>query len=290
MCDLCDMSTEDLELASAELTIAHATGEKYRRPLTYDEQMFGDVEDVREDIATGELLVIERATPVVRKMANQLADEALALGSDVTGIAKLSPSYMGELSAAMLKAYRLVFAAGTAQVERQYERQTGKLLTDSPHPWLSKLKELAEAPNKTPDEFDDVMKANADIAASAIAAAVALSMQEEAKRNIQAGIVTKEAYDASSDVAARAGFKRLEVSAVKDARQSMGMGRISAQVELKDDILEIVYTAVLDTNMCSVCASMDGQRYPADEMGKAPNNDCLGFDYCRCFEITIFQR
>jgi len=301
MCDAClaEMSTSELRKAATELSVVHSETQRFWREPTYEERTFGDIEDVREDISAGEQLIISRATPIVRKMANQLSQEALALGSDVLGIAKLTPSFVGELAGNLLESYEIVFNAGSAQVDRQHERQTGRLMSEKPVPWLFRMldrllqdgvPQSGETPSKTPAAFASVLRSNAEIAADEIGAAVTTAARTEAKRNIETGQVNPEAYAASADVAARAGFKRLDESAVTDSRQAMGMGRQDAQERLKGDIVELVYTAILDLTVCTVCQSFDGMRYGPEEMGKAPNAGCLGFDRCRCFEIVIFER
>jgi hypothetical protein len=69
-------------------------------------------------------------------------------------------------------------------------------------------------------------------------------------------------------------------------------GRADAMKEVKDEIEEYVYTAVLDKNLCDNCAPLDGATFTDAEWkaaglndSKPVNPDCLGGIRCRCQKV-----
>lgn len=264
----------------------------YRRPLTAIELAYGDVPRVRQDFDDAAVTIVEIAGPVVRKIATQLVVEAVALAKakDMAGISRVTPSFVGELATALKKGISAALATGRRQVTDQHARQTGAKLEIKMPPKRKQLKRVSE-----------YLSARADIDSERISFAIAA--------NVRAATISQIARDSSiqwmkdaldyanpDSILARAilgGENSLIGTATADAREGVGLGRLFAVDEVKDQIESVTYTAILDENVCDVCAELDGEEYGGDEAGKTPNDDCIGEQYgnsCRCFEVYVFTK
>ena len=264
----------------------------YRRPLTAIELAYGDVPRVRKDFDDAAVKIVELAGPVVRKMATQMAEEAIALAraKDVSGIARVAPSFVGELSAAFKRGLSAALTAGKQQVIDQHAQQTGAKLELLLPPRRKQIKKVAE-----------YLSARADIESERISSVVAASVRATTIGQIARAASTEWIRDAldyenPDSILSRAilgGENALIGTATAQAREAVGLGRLFALDEVKDKVESVTYTAILDDNVCSVCADLDGQEYTADEAGKAPNDDCIGAQYgneCRCYEVYVFTK
>jgi hypothetical protein len=59
--------------------------------------------------------------------------------------------------------------------------------------------------------------------------------------------------------------------------------------ELKDEIREVQYSAMLDGDTCDACTAADGETgaTPGD-VTPAPNPDCTAGGGCRCVHVFVF--
>lgn len=72
------------------------------------------------------------------------------------------------------------------------------------------------------------------------------------------------------------------------ANRTISLGR---QAEADNhDWDHVEYSALLDLNVCSPCAAADGETAnDADDLTPAPNPECAGGDWCRCFHVYVNQ-
>lgn len=74
------------------------------------------------------------------------------------------------------------------------------------------------------------------------------------------------------------------------ANRVISIGRGDEAERRSDEWDRVEYSALLDANVCEPCASEDGTTgQTEDDLQPAPNPDCLGGDYCRCFHVYINQ-
>ena len=72
------------------------------------------------------------------------------------------------------------------------------------------------------------------------------------------------------------------------SNMTLNIGRDDEMRNRADEIDRYEYSALLDVNTCSPCAAADGQESDAlDDLPEAPNPECEGGDYCRCFRVAI---
>jgi hypothetical protein len=74
------------------------------------------------------------------------------------------------------------------------------------------------------------------------------------------------------------------------ANKVINIGRSDEAEARSDEWERVEYSALLDQNVCEPCAAEDGQTANSeDDLQPAPNPDCLGGDWCRCFHVWINQ-
>lgn len=263
----------------------------FRRPMTPLELAYGDVLRVRQDFDTSAERIAALCGPIVRKMATQLVQEAVSLAKakDVAGITKVAPSFVGELATALKKGISEALKTGRAQVMDQHAAQTGTRF------------EILVPRRKQVKKMSEYLSAKADIDSERISAAIAANVMAATLGQIARASSTqwiKDALDPENpdSILFRAilgGENSLIGTATADAREGIGLGRLFAADEVKDQIESVTYTAILDENVCEVCAALDGSEYGPDEAGQAPNDDCIGEQYgnsCRCYEVYVFTK
>lgn len=68
----------------------------------------------------------------------------------------------------------------------------------------------------------------------------------------------------------------------------IGIGRRDEMLKRADDIGRYEYSALLDVNTCSACASLDGTTATSmDDLPEVPLADCEGGSMCRCFIVAV---
>lgn len=74
------------------------------------------------------------------------------------------------------------------------------------------------------------------------------------------------------------------------AHAAMSAGR-DAEIEAQGDgVKRVLYSAILDKDVCEQCEPLDGQEAASvDDLPSAPNEFCLGGDKCRCLHVAVFE-
>lgn len=262
------------------------------RALSEVEKAHGDVERVRDDMDAAEIAIAEAAAPVVKKMAEQLVDEAqeVVRTGDMQALNTLAASYTAQMANVMRKEMAKAVDAGQRQIRDQYRAQVGV--------------SLADGVRQDPAKAKAYLAAKANVLAGRVAQAVVQAVVDAAARAIATGTSLADVRQLVESAAAAddgsaltgailAGTRSLVAAARSAGRESVGVGRLLGFDEVKDDVASVHYTAILDGNVCENCQRMDGKEYDREQFGKAPNQDCLGARYgneCRCFEILVFNR
>lgn len=71
------------------------------------------------------------------------------------------------------------------------------------------------------------------------------------------------------------------------ANRTLNIGRSDEAAE-HSEIERVEYSALLDQNVCGPCAADDGETTTnEDDLTPAPNPDCEGGDWCRCFHVFL---
>jgi hypothetical protein len=74
------------------------------------------------------------------------------------------------------------------------------------------------------------------------------------------------------------------------ANRVISIGRSDEAENRRDDWERVEYSALLDQNVCQPCADEDGKTASdEDDLQPAPNPECAGGDWCRCFHVYVNQ-
>lgn len=74
------------------------------------------------------------------------------------------------------------------------------------------------------------------------------------------------------------------------ANRVINIGRSDEAENRRDEWEHVEYSALLDQNVCQPCAGEDGKTATSeDDLQPAPNPECAGGDWCRCFHVFVNQ-
>lgn len=279
MCEACDRS-DTLKLAG-DLT---DTPLAFRRPMTAIEEAYGDVPRVAHDFDAAEEAVAKAGGKVAKRILAQLVEEANALvgAKDPAGLANIAPSYVGELTTALKSGIAKAVDLGRAQVKDAMRQQQGG--------------RYAEPPAKNPKKALGYLAGRAAIGSKQVSEQIAASVRRAALDAIVRG--EDELTDQALEALESGVLRTLVGAALEMGREALGVGRLLEAEDVKSEIAEAYYTAILDDRVCDTCAAADGTAWIADEgddMDEAitatPNDDCEGTAArCRCYCVYIFTR
>lgn len=147
------------------------------------------------------------------------------------------------------------------------------------------LGKKADAPSE--DEFDD-LDLLTDLTDSRVLNDVQARLIAAAQRFSLAGLTGEELLTAVKTEVSDSSTASIDRIATGAANKVISIGRSDEAEARSDEWDRVEYSALLDQNVCDPCASDDGQTATnEDDLQPAPNPECLGGDYCRCFHAWI---
>lgn len=81
--------------------------------------------------------------------------------------------------------------------------------------------------------------------------------------------------------------KLLQDIAARGANAALGMGRGATVEANAKEVGRLIYTTMLDINVCQGCSPFEGQEFTADTAPAIPNPACEGASRCRCQLIPV---
>jgi hypothetical protein len=71
---------------------------------------------------------------------------------------------------------------------------------------------------------------------------------------------------------------------------ALNLGRTAEAEEWAEEVQQVVYSAVLDSNTCGPCEDADGEEGKSDDdVTPVPNSACEGGSQCRCIHIYVLN-
>lgn len=264
-------------LQLAEAAIENVGDLKFWREQTPIELEFGDIERVARDVSDSEVAIAAAAATPLRSAVREIVSAALAAvkANDIGKAAAIPKPSAEELAKALKAANGQAIETGKRQVLDQYRKQRGD--------------KLALPPRLKPKLVGKFIAGKSVVQAETLINESIAAAQKMALTQIGRGIADPVTLETFVTAAAEALLKTM---ARDDAREANGMGRRIAAEDTAADIESVVYTAIMDSGVCEECEALDGNEYGPDELGQAPNPNCLGALYagCRCAEVIIYKK
>jgi hypothetical protein len=214
----------------------------------------------------------ESSKESVGKVLLSARDELIAGG--LKGIKKLKPATYHELTLQVSSESRESLRDRLIKVHRQ-----GRMLVAAE---LNKKATVIEA-----DEFDD-LDLLTDLTDSRIANDVQSRIIAAATRFSLLGLTGTALDDAIKNEISTGSVAYVDRAATGLANRVISIGRGDEAEARRDEWSKIEYSALLDQNVCGPCAAADGEEASSeDNLTPAPNPECEGGDWCRCFHVFV---
>lgn len=135
---------------------------------------------------------------------------------------------------------------------------------------------------------DDLLDELTDLTTSRVANDVQARITAAAARYSLLGLSGSELWKAVEDDLKVGSVSYIDRASTGLANRVINLGREREAEDSKDEIDHVEYSAILDQNTCGPCSEADGETATnEDDLTPAPNPDCEGGDWCRCFHVYI---
>lgn len=210
----------------------------------------------------------EQISSILLKLRTQLISDGLK------GIKTLSPADYHVLTLRASTDFRATLRDRLVKVHRQ-----GRLLV------ASELGQKAGVDDE--DEFDDLDELT-DLTNSRVANDVQSRIVGAATRLAMAGFTGAALFSAIQGELNAGSVSYIDRASTGLANKVVNIGRSDEARRRNDDWGRVEYSALLDQNVCGPCAAADGESGATeDDITPAPNPDCEGGDWCRCFHVFV---
>lgn len=137
------------------------------------------------------------------------------------------------------------------------------------------------------DEFDD-LDTLTDLSTSRVANDVQSRIVGAAARFALLGLTGAALFSAIQGELNAGSVSYIDRASTGLANKVLNIGREDEAQNRRDEWSRVEYSALLDQNVCGPCAAADGESGPTEaDITPAPNPDCEGGDWCRCFHVFI---
>lgn len=212
--------------------------------------------------------------PILLNARSALIDDA------IEAIKKLKPATYHKLILTVPDQYQ-----EQLRVEVSSIFMRGKKLVDQE---LSRGKSVKQS--DPTDEDDSELDDLADLTSSRVANDVQARITAATARFALLGLTGKALWDAVRSEIDSGSVAYVERASTGVANKALSFGRAREAEDRSDEWDRVEYSAILDQNVCEPCAADDGQTSTnVDDLTPAPNPDCAGGDWCRCFWVFIAE-
>jgi hypothetical protein len=143
------------------------------------------------------------------------------------------------------------------------------------------VKETAE------DQFDD-LDTLTDLTSSRVVNDVQARIIDAAARHALLGQTGDGLINAVTNEINGGSVTYIDRAARGLANKVINIGRSDEAESRRDEWGKVIYSALLDQNVCDPCASFDGEEATDEaDLEPAPSPSCAGADYCRCFHVFV---
>jgi hypothetical protein len=191
-------------------------------------------------------------------------------------ISKVKPADYHELVLQAPDATRVDLSEQLVKVHRQ-----GRMLV------AAELGQKADAPDA--DDFDE-LDLLTDLTTSRVTNDVQSRIIAAAARHSLLGLTGAALIAAVTGEINTGSVGYIDRAATGLANRVINIGRGDEAENRRDEWERVEYSALLDQNVCQPCADEDGKTANSeDDLQPAPNPECAGGDWCRCFHVWANQ-
>jgi hypothetical protein len=246
-----------------------------RKSFDYDGLTLGREPKEHEKVAVkGVAQAQESAKESIGKVLLDLRGKLIADG--LRRISKVKPADYHELVLQVPDATRIDLSKQLVNVHRQ-----GRMLV------TAELGQKADAPDA--DDFDD-LDLLTDLTTSRVTNDVQSRIIAAAARHSLLGLTGATLIAAVTSELATSSVGYIDRAATGLANRVINIGRSDEAENRRDEWERVEYSALLDQNVCQPCADEDGKTASdEDDLQPAPNPECAGGDWCRCFHVYVNQ-
>jgi hypothetical protein len=246
-----------------------------RKSFDYDGLTLSREPKEHEKIAVkGVAQAQESAKESIGKVLLDLRSELVTNG--LKRIRKVKPADYHELVLQVPDAMRTDLSKQLVAVHRQ-----GRMLV------AAELGQKADAPDA--DDFDE-LDLLTDLTTSRVTNDVQSRIIAAAARHSLLGLTGAALIAAVTSEIATGSVGYIDRAATGLANRVISIGRSDEAENRRDEWERVEYSALLDQNVCQPCADEDGKTATnEDDLQPAPNPECAGGDWCRCFHVWINQ-
>lgn len=218
----------------------------------------------------------ESSKESIGKVLLELRSELISDG--LKGIKKLDPATYHELT---LQASTVFRSSLRDRLIKTY-KQGRKLVAQE----LSRGKAVDEEDDAEFDELDTLT----DLTDARVANDVQSRITAAATRFSLLGLTGAALYEAIQSEMADGSVSYIDRAATGLANRVINIGRGDEAQRRSSQWERVEYSALLDQNVCGPCAAEDGQEAENEaDLQPAPNPECEGGDWCRCFHVFVAE-
>jgi hypothetical protein len=242
----------------------------------------------------------ESAKESIGKILLDLREELIADG--VKGIKKLKPATYHELTLQASKESRTDLGERLVKVHKQGRLLVAAELAGSksmPALWgeevgSAEIHGRGKAGNAfkeaVPDDEFDELDMLTDLTGARVANDVQSRIIDAVARHSLLGKTGKDLIEAVQNEITGGSVSYIDRASRGLANKVINIGRSDEAESRSGEWDRVEYSALLDQNVCEPCAAEDGQTASnEDDLQPAPNPDCLGGDWCRCFHVFVIS-
>jgi hypothetical protein len=224
----------------------------------------------------------------------------------VKGIARAQESAKEEISKVLLQLREDLIADGLKRIKKIKPAAYHELVLKTPSESRSDLRERLTAVHRQgqllvaaelgkkaditdDDEFDE-LDLLTDLTTSRVTNDVQSRIIAATARHSLLGLTGAALIAAVTGEINTGSVGYIDRAATGLANRVINIGRGDEAENRRDEWERVEYSALLDQNVCQPCATQDGSTAEnEDDLQPAPNPECAGGDWCRCFHVYINQ-
>lgn len=229
---------------------------------------------------------------LIDKIKDVQKDQVERLARDVAANPATAKTKKVGLLASQIKGELLdIYRYGRSQVKAEFASQRKSPIRLVEERATAKtLRKAKLNPIRTPEEAQAFIESKASLVATQMARryeTTAMFAELDAQK---LGLDRVATISFITDRLTELTDKEAQIAANYSVIEAFGIGRNVEAETSRDEIKTSYYSAILDTNVCEVCAPLDGIEHEfGDPDFETPNPNCLGGSQCRCLTVHVLK-